>query len=103
MDVNGHSLERHTPWFIRAQFILHCQDKYQAMKSKEPSVDLGDQVLARHRSRQGNKTISKALSVAKTTIASIILKWKKLGTTLNLPRFGCLAKLGRHLGKKGFG
>ena len=31
--------------------------------------------------------------VPKNTVAFIILKWKKFGTTKTLPRAGCLAKL----------
>jgi hypothetical protein len=33
------------------------------------------------------------LKVPKNTVASIILKWKKFGTTKTLPRAGCQAKL----------
>ena len=37
--------------------------------------------------------MSAALKVPKNTVASIILKWKKFGTTKTLPRAGCLTKL----------
>ena len=37
--------------------------------------------------------MSAALKVPKNTVASIILKWKKFGTTKTLPRAGCPAKL----------
>jgi len=37
--------------------------------------------------------ISAALKVPKSTVASIILKWKKFGTTRTVPRDGRLAKL----------
>jgi hypothetical protein len=37
--------------------------------------------------------LSAAFKVAKNTVASIILKWKKLGTTKTLPRAGRPAKL----------
>ena len=37
--------------------------------------------------------MSAALKVPKNTVASIILKWKKFGTTLTLPRAGRPAKL----------
>ena len=49
--------------------------------------------MARHRSGQGYKRISAALKVPKSTVASIILKWKKFGTTRTLPRPGRPAKL----------
>ena len=41
----------------------------------------------------GYQNMSAALKVPKNTVASIILKWKKLGTTKTLPRAGRLAKL----------
>uniref|UniRef100_A0AAZ3QG03 Transposase Tc1-like domain-containing protein n=1 Tax=Oncorhynchus tshawytscha TaxID=74940 RepID=A0AAZ3QG03_ONCTS len=37
--------------------------------------------------------MSAAMKVPKNTVASIILKWKKFGTTKTLPRAGHLAKL----------
>ncbi len=49
--------------------------------------------MARHRSGQGYKNISAALKVPKSTVASIILKWKTFGTTRTLPRAGHPAKL----------
>uniref|UniRef100_A0A3B4YLX4 Centrin-3-like n=2 Tax=Seriola lalandi dorsalis TaxID=1841481 RepID=A0A3B4YLX4_SERLL len=69
------------------------RDKHQAIKSEELSVDLRDKIVARHKSGQGYKTISKALSVPRSTVASIIVKWKKFGTTRTLPRVGRPAKL----------
>ena len=59
------------------------------MRSKELSVglcqgtDLG----------KGTKKMSAALKVPKNTVAFIVLKWKKFGTTKTLPRAGHLAKL----------
>ncbi|KAL0162276.1 hypothetical protein M9458_041672, partial [Cirrhinus mrigala] len=50
-------------------------------------------IVARHRSGQGYKKISAALKVPKSTVASIILKWKTFGTTRTLPRAGRPAKL----------
>ena len=38
--------------------------------------------------------MSAALKVPKNTVVSIILKWKKFGTTKTLPRAGRPAKLG---------
>ncbi len=49
--------------------------------------------MARHRSGQGYKKNSAALKVLKSTVASIILKWKTFGTTRTLPRAGRPAKL----------
>uniref|UniRef100_A0A7N8XI44 Transposase Tc1-like domain-containing protein n=1 Tax=Mastacembelus armatus TaxID=205130 RepID=A0A7N8XI44_9TELE len=63
------------------------------MRSKELPKELRDRTVARHRSGQGYKRISAALKVPKSTVASIILKWKKFGTTRTLPRPGRPAKL----------
>ncbi len=49
--------------------------------------------MARHRSGQGYKKNSVALKVPKSTVSSIILKWKTFGTTRTLPRAGRPAKL----------
>uniref|UniRef100_A0A4W5KL89 C2H2-type domain-containing protein n=1 Tax=Hucho hucho TaxID=62062 RepID=A0A4W5KL89_9TELE len=70
-----------------------CQSKNQAMRSKELSVELRDRIVSRHRSGEGYQKISAALKVPKNTVASIILKWKKFGTTKTLPRAGRPAKL----------
>lgn len=68
-------------------------DRNQSMRSEELSIDLRDDIVARHKSGQGYKTISKALNVPRSTVASIIVKWKKFGTTRTLPRVGRPAKL----------
>uniref|UniRef100_A0A4W5LBC1 ribose-5-phosphate isomerase n=1 Tax=Hucho hucho TaxID=62062 RepID=A0A4W5LBC1_9TELE len=46
-----------------------------------------------NKSGEGYQNISEALKVPKNTVASIILKWKKFGTTKTLPRAGRPAKL----------
>ena len=61
------------------------------MRSKELSVELRDRIVSRHRSVEGYQNISAALKVPKNTVACIILKWKKFGTTKTLPRAGCPA------------
>ena len=63
------------------------------MKSKELSVHLQDIILRRHTSAEGYKTISGVSKVPKSTVSSIIRKWKKYGTTQTLPRAGHLTKL----------
>ena len=68
-------------------------EQMRIMRSKELSKELRDRIVARHRSGQGYKRISAALKVPKSTVASIILKWKKFGTTRTLPRPGRPAKL----------
>jgi hypothetical protein len=72
------------------------EKKKQAMRSKE----LQDRIVSRHRSGEGYQKMSAALKVPKNTVASIILKWKKLGTTKTLPRAGHLAE---QTGEKGLG
>ena len=63
------------------------------MKSKELSVELRDIIFRRQRSGEGDKTISRVLKVTKSTVSSIIRKWKEKGTNQTLPRAGCLTKL----------
>ncbi len=62
-------------------------------RSKELPEELRDRIVARHRSGQGYTKNSAALKVPKSTVASIILKWKTFGTTRTLPRAGRPAKL----------
>jgi transposase len=63
------------------------------MRLKELSVELRDMIVWRHSSGEGYQNISAALKVPKNTVASIILKWKKFGTTKTLPRAGRPSKL----------
>ncbi len=65
-------------------------EQMRIMRSKELPEELRDRIVARHRSGQGYKKMSAAL---KSTVASIILKWKTFGTTRTLPRAGRPAKL----------
>uniref|UniRef100_A0A3Q3SGG7 Tc1-like transposase DDE domain-containing protein n=1 Tax=Mastacembelus armatus TaxID=205130 RepID=A0A3Q3SGG7_9TELE len=68
-------------------------EQMRIMRSKELPKELRDRIVARQRSGQGYKRISAALKVPKSTVASIILKWKKFGMTRTLPRPGRPAKL----------
>ncbi len=68
-------------------------EQMRIMRSKELPEELRDGIVARHRSGQGYKKNSAALKVPKSTVASIILKWKTFGTTRTLPRAGRPAKL----------
>jgi hypothetical protein len=58
------------------------------MWSKELSVELRDRIVLRHRFGEGYQEMSAALTVPKNTVASIILKWKRFGTTKTLPKAG---------------
>ncbi len=68
-------------------------EQMRIMRSKKQPEELRDRLVARHRSGQGYKNISAALKVPKSTVASIILKWKTFGMTRTLPRAGRPAKL----------
>ncbi len=68
-------------------------EQMRIMRSKELPEELRDRIVARHRSGQGYKNNSAALKVPKSTVASIILKWKTFGMTRTLPRAGRPAKL----------
>ncbi len=68
-------------------------EQMRIMRSKELPEELRDRIVARHRSGQGYKKIYAELKVPKSTVASIILKWKTFGTTRTLPRAGHTAKL----------
>ncbi|CAJ0939923.1 unnamed protein product, partial [Ranitomeya imitator] len=70
-------------------------DQMRIMRSKELAMKLRDRIVARRRSGQGYNSISAVFKVPKSTVASIILKWKKFGTTRSLPRPGRPAKLSR--------
>uniref|UniRef100_A0A674C282 Uncharacterized protein n=1 Tax=Salmo trutta TaxID=8032 RepID=A0A674C282_SALTR len=63
------------------------------IRSKELSVELRDRIVSRHRSGEGYQNISAALTVPKNTVESIILKWKKFGTTKTFPKAVRPAKL----------
>ncbi|KAK3536453.1 hypothetical protein QTP86_012528 [Hemibagrus guttatus] len=59
---------------------------------KRVQADLRDRIVWRHRSGEGYRKPSAALKVPVSTVASIICKWKKFGTTRTLPRAGRPAK-----------
>ena len=52
------------------------------MRSKELSVEHQDRIVSRHRSGEGYQNISATLKVPMNMVVSIILKWKRFGTTL---------------------
>ncbi|KAI4885698.1 hypothetical protein NFI96_001381 [Prochilodus magdalenae] len=57
-------------------------------RSKEISEELRKKVVEAHQSGKGYKLISKALGLPKTTVRSILCKWKRFGTVGNRPRSG---------------
>ena len=62
------------------------------------SVELRDRIVSRQRSGKGNQNVSAVLKVLKNTMASIIFKWTKFGTT-TLPRAGRPAKMSNRVRK----
>ena len=58
------------------------------MRLKELAVELRNRIVSSSRSREGYQNTSAVLKVPKNTVASIILKWNKFGTTKTLPRAG---------------
>ena len=58
------------------------------MKTKELSKQVRDDVVEKYKSGLGYKKISESLMIPRSTIKSIITKWKEHGTTANLPRDG---------------
>ena len=63
------------------------------MKTKELSKQVRDKVVEKYRSGLGYKKLSKTFNIPRSTIKSIINKWKEYGTTTNLPREGRPPKL----------
>uniref|UniRef100_A0AAZ3P1W2 Sleeping Beauty transposase HTH domain-containing protein n=1 Tax=Oncorhynchus tshawytscha TaxID=74940 RepID=A0AAZ3P1W2_ONCTS len=61
-----------------------------------------DRIVSKHKYGEGYQNISAALKVPKNTVASIILKWKKFGTTKTLPRAGRPGQT-EQSGEKGLG
>ena len=53
---------------------------------EEIVVEVQDRIVAGHRFEEGYQNMSATLKVPKNTGASIILEWKKFGTTKTLPR-----------------
>ncbi len=76
-------------------------EQMKIMSSKELPEELRDRIVARYRSGQGCKKNSAALKFPKSTVASIILKWKTFGTTRTLLRAGRPAKLS-YQGRRAF-
>ncbi len=89
----------HTCLYKTLQLTVHVRAnenhevKGTAWRAQRLRTQRTQRIVARHRSGQGYKKNSAALKVPKSTVASIILKWKTFGTTRTLPRAGRPAKL----------
>ncbi len=62
-------------------------------RSKEIQEQIRTKIVNMYQSGKGYTAISKALGLQRTTVRSIIYKWRKLGTVLNLPRSGWTTKI----------
>ncbi|KAI4877509.1 hypothetical protein NFI96_002584 [Prochilodus magdalenae] len=63
------------------------------VKTKELSKDTRDKIVDLHKARKGYGAIAKQLGEKRSTVGSIIRKWKKLNMTVNLPRTGAPRKI----------
>jgi transposase len=63
------------------------------MITKLLSKQVRYKVMEKYRSELGYKKTSETLNIPRSTIKSIIKKWKEYGTTTNLPREGRPPKL----------
>ncbi len=62
-------------------------------RSKEIQEQIRTKIVNMYQSGKGYTAISKALGLQRTTVRSIIYKWRKLGTVVNLPRSGWTTKI----------
>uniref|UniRef100_A0A672NXR3 Uncharacterized protein n=1 Tax=Sinocyclocheilus grahami TaxID=75366 RepID=A0A672NXR3_SINGR len=62
-------------------------------RSKEIPEDVKEKIIFYHKSGKGYKAISKIMGVHRSTVRTIISKWKTLGTVMNLPRSGRPTKI----------
>ena len=63
------------------------------MKTERLPKQVKDKVVENYRLGLGYKKISETLNIPRSTIKSMIKKWKEYGTTTNLPREGRPPKL----------
>ena len=82
----------HTCLYKVPQLTVHVRAKAKPWGQRNCPKSLRDRIVSGHRSGEGYQNISAALKAPKNTVASIILKWKKFGTT-TLTRAGRPAKL----------
>lgn len=64
-----------------------------APHGKELSTDIRKRIVALHKDGLGYKKISEALKVGRTTVAGVVQRFLKTGSTLNRPRQGRPKKL----------
>ena len=62
-------------------------------KTKELSIDIQNKIIDFHKRSKGYRSIRKQFNVHPSTIDSIIRKWKKHHSTVNLSRMGAPKKI----------
>lgn len=62
-------------------------------RSKELPEDVKEKIIFYHTSGKGYKAISKIMGLHRSTVRTIISKWKTHGTVMNLPRSGRPTKI----------
>ncbi len=68
--------------------VWSCLWKCIMAQTMEISEDLRKRVVVAHQARKGYKDISKVFELHKSTVRQIVYKWRKLRTTVTLPRSG---------------
>ncbi len=63
------------------------------MVRRELSKHQRDLIVERHKSGDGYRRISKVLDIPWNTVKTVIIKWRKYGTTVTLPRTGRPSKI----------
>ncbi|XP_037106284.1 uncharacterized protein LOC119122170 isoform X4 [Syngnathus acus] len=72
---------------------MHKQRSRESFHSRELPQHQRDLIVERYQSGEGYKRISKALNISWSTVKSVIVKWRKNGTTVPLPRTGRPSKI----------
>ncbi|XP_077439484.1 uncharacterized protein LOC144062224 [Vanacampus margaritifer] len=72
---------------------MHKPRSGESFHSRELPQYQRDLIVERYQSGEGYKRISKALNISWSTVKSVIVKWRKNGTTVPLPRTGRPSKI----------
>ena len=90
----------HTCLYNVPQLIVHVRAKTKPWGFRNCTLSSETGLCRGTDLGKGTKNMPAALNVPKNTVASIILKWKKFGTTKTLPRAG---RPGKTEGERGLG
>lgn len=73
--------------------LVSRQQSWSPRSCQKTPEDLRKKVVEKHRDGQSYVAIASSLSVPKSTVASLVQKWKRHGTTVNLWRTGRPSKI----------